>query len=143
MLLILLFIFQTNVYTRHYTFPFIPYPFYSIPFYYGLNASNTRASPFFSFFLLPPYFPSFLTPQHMVSTMQTKPNKPLYIVCPISFIFAFYRVFPFPLHFSTLAPFMHFLYFYVSIYSPIYTSFFFLGWIYQFLPTIFMHIFQN
>lgn len=59
MLLIHLFIFQTNVYTKHYAFPFIPYPFYSIPFYYGLNASNTWAYPFSpsSFFLpisLPP-----------------------------------------------------------------------------------------
>ena len=76
--------------------PFIPYPFYSIPFCYGLNASNTRASPFFSCFVLPPYFPSFLTPQHMVSTMQTKPNKPLYIVCPRSFRVAFYGVFSIP-----------------------------------------------
>lgn len=49
MLLIHLFIFQTNVYTRHYAFPFIPYPFYSIPFYYVLNISNTRASPLFPF----------------------------------------------------------------------------------------------
>lgn len=46
-------------------------------------------------------------------------------------------------HFPTLAPFMHFLYFYVSIYSPFYTLFFFLGRIYQFLPTVFVHIFQN
>lgn len=37
-------------------------------------------------------------------------------------------------HFSTLTQFMHFSYFYVSIYSPFYTSFFLFGRIYQFFP---------
>lgn len=67
MLLILLFIFQTNVYTRHYAFPFIPYPFYFIPFYYGLNASNTGASPFSPFsFSLPFSFPFPFLPRYTI-----------------------------------------------------------------------------
>lgn len=51
------------------------------------------------------------------------------------------RGFSSPLLFPTPSPFMHFSYFYVSIYSPFCTSFFFLGRIYQFLPTVFVHIF--
>ena len=88
MLLIHLFIFQTNVYTRHYAFPFIPYPFYSIsllfhipfipypfysiPFCYGLNTSNARAYPFSpSSFFSPISLPSSL---HNIWCLPCKPN---------------------------------------------------------------------
>ena len=114
-LIILLFIFQTNVYTRHYAFPFIPYPFYFIPFYYGLNASNTGASRFSPFsFSLPfsvpfPFLPRSTTygVYHANQTQQTA------IYCMPYFLhICFLRGFSFPLHFSTLAPFMHVCYFY-------------------------------